>query len=138
MTTKDPYADSPYDASGMPLATTVVDYDVKEDVAKATVKDKVEKNPESINDIDYTPRPIDKKLLPQKLDKDKFNSAIKDNVNNGHPFVKEIDFEEATLDTDDPKAVKEEVEKAPVKDNEKVSKDEASFLDEKEPEKGKK
>jgi len=40
MPTKDPYKDSPYDASGMPLGAETVDYDNKDEVAKHTVKDK--------------------------------------------------------------------------------------------------
>lgn len=148
MTAKDPYKDSPYDASGMPLATETVDYDKKEDVAKATVKDKVEEFPTSINDIDYTPAEIDPKLVRSNIKKKNFNSAIEDNVNSAHPDndVAVVDFDEATLDNSDAKEVKETVDTAKTPNEEKKSDDkksdddDTSFLDgdEKKEDKGKK
>lgn len=123
MTAKDPYKDSPYDASGMPLATTTADYDNVDEVAQATVKDKPVEFPESINDIDYEPAPIDPKLL-RKIDPKKWNSAIEEDVNSGHPQVATIDFEEATLDNSDPEAVKAKADDAKPEDD-------TSFLDEK-------
>jgi hypothetical protein len=96
MTSKDPYKDSPYDASGMPLGCETVDYDNQKDVAKATVKDKPVEHPESINDIDYVPAEIDPDLIrrPEDLPKENFNTAIRDNVNPPFAPVKVIDFED--------------------------------------------
>lgn len=117
MTKKDPYKDSPYDASGMPLGADTVDYDVKEDVAAKTVFDKPVETI-SLVDMDYTPRPIDEKLLPKKLKKSDFNSAIEEEVNTPED-PKTVDFEEITLENDDPKAIKKAVDEG-----------DASFLDE--------
>lgn len=52
---KDPFADSPYDAAGMPLGTTYADYDSTEERRKNQVKTRPVVNPESLNDIDYKP-----------------------------------------------------------------------------------
>lgn len=78
MSPKDPYADSVYDAAGMPLGTTTADYDNAEDRRKNQVKTR-EVKPESINDIDYTP-PVteaDTKFQEsRKPDPAKFNGMV--------------------------------------------------------------
>lgn len=50
---KDPYKNSPYDASGMPLTTTFVDCDNAEEVRKNMVKDKVVEPQNHVYDLDY-------------------------------------------------------------------------------------
>lgn len=107
--TVGPYHNSPYDASGMPLATETVDYDKVEDVAKATVKDKPVKHPFSINDIDYQPKQLSKKFTGEDaryLPKKNFNSAIPDEENVA--YTNNVD----AVDFDDP----EEKQKLIVKD----------------------
>lgn len=49
---KDPYKNSPYDASGMPLGAETVDYDDKDAVAQHMVKDKYVPQP-GIADIEF-------------------------------------------------------------------------------------
>jgi hypothetical protein len=88
MTSKDPYKDSPYDASGMPLGCETVDYDNQKDVAKATVKDKPYEEPLT---FEYDPTVID---VEDEPDKALFNEAVKENVNSAFPVVAEVDFEE--------------------------------------------
>lgn len=95
--TVGPYHNSPYDASGMPLATNTVDYDNLEDVAKATVKDKPVKYPKSINDIDYQPRQLTKKETgadPRYLPRKNFNSALADPDVENMPVADTADFDD--------------------------------------------
>ncbi len=87
--TENPYEGSPYDASGMPLGASTVDYDRQDDVAKHTVKDKPVEHPFSINDIDYQPKQMSKKFTgedPRYIPKKGFNSAIVDDVNSQFPL----------------------------------------------------
>lgn len=95
--TVGPYHNSPYDASGMPLGCETVDYDKVEDVAKATVKDKPVKHPQSINDIDYQPKQLPKKFTGQDeryITKKGFNSAIVDPDVENMPVADTADFDD--------------------------------------------
>lgn len=95
--TVGPYHNSPYDASGMPLGCETVDYDKVEDVAKATVKDKPVKHPQSINDIDYQPRQLPKKFTGQDeryITKKGFNSALVDPEVENMPVADTADFDD--------------------------------------------
>lgn len=95
--TVGPYHNSPYDASGMPLGTNYVDYDKVEDVAKATVKDKPVKHPQSINDIDYQPKQLSKKFTGQDeryITKKGFNSALADPEVENMPVADTADFDD--------------------------------------------
>lgn len=95
--TVGPYHNSPYDASGMPLATTYVDYDNLEDVAKATVKDKPVEHPTSLLDIDYQPKQLTKKetgMDPRYITKKGFNSALADEENVPYSGAETADFDD--------------------------------------------
>jgi hypothetical protein len=71
MAKKDPYKDSPYDASGMPLGAETVDYDNQAEVAQHTVKDKYVEQP-SIADV-----PFDESVTQAKWQKrTKFNPVL--------------------------------------------------------------
>lgn len=87
---KNPYKDSPYDASGMPLAAETADYDNFADVAQKMVRDRVPTHPENINQIDYQEEKLE---LPVISERD-FNSAIAEDVNSGHPQFEAIDMQD--------------------------------------------
>lgn len=122
MTAKDPYKDSPYDASGMPLATETVDYDKKEDVAKLTVKDKyVEPLPLFSDDDDFHEKEIERRKFNPALN----NTAIevpghkvpkghKDDVGTGIP---ELTDQPKEVDLDDPAKVEELAKEDPKQTN---------------------
>ncbi len=79
----NPYEGSPYDASGMPLATETADYDNYAEVAQKMVKDKVITYPENINQAEgYVEATLE---TESDVTKKGYNSAIEDNVNTAYP-----------------------------------------------------
>lgn len=106
---EDPYRESPYDASGMPLGAETVDYDDKKAVAEHTVKDKyIEPLPLFSDDDDFHESKIEKKKFNPALN----NTAIQfpghrihkkheEDLGTGIPEV--TDEEPDKLDLDDPK-----------------------------------
>jgi hypothetical protein len=78
MSKDDPYKDSPYDASGMPLAATFADYDNFADVAQKMVGDKVPTYPPNINQIDYEEASL---VTEADITAKGFNSAVFENTN---------------------------------------------------------
>lgn len=119
---KDPYKNSAYDASGMPLGAEQIDYDVKEDVAKATVKDKYQPPLPLFSDKDDFEEP--------EIKRTKFNPALnntaiqfpghrihkahKEDLGHGIP---EHDDMPKFVDLDDPKSVEEMVKEDPKESN---------------------
>lgn len=90
---------SNYDESGMPLGTTTADYDNADEVRMNQVKSTYEE-PIPLNDPDYQPRQISKKVIGQDsrkglpYGKKGFNSAITDpNVDN-YPTTETVDIED--------------------------------------------
>lgn len=105
---KDPYKNSPYDASGMPLGAETVDYDNKDEVAKHMVKDKYEAPLPAFSDDDD--------FHEKKLDRPKYNPVLNNTAiqTPGHKVYKkhEEDLGEGLPETnpdqrdlDDPKEV---------------------------------
>lgn len=92
MSEENPYEGSPYDASGMPLATETADYDNFAEVAQKMVADKVVTYPENPNDNGFEEEKIE---MGDDISEKNFNSAIADNVNSAYP----LEFE--TEDTAD-------------------------------------
>lgn len=87
---KDPFKNSPYDASGMPLGAETADYDNFADVAQKMVRDRVPTHPKSINDIDYEEEKLELPVITEKG----FNSAIADDVNSAYPIFEAVDMQD--------------------------------------------
>lgn len=96
MAKNDPYKDSPYDASGMPLGAETADYDNFADVAQKMVGDKVPTYPENINQIDYVEAVIE---TEPEHSAEGFNSAIAENENSAYTLdVKTEDMADTGTD----------------------------------------
>ena len=95
MSENDPYKDSPYDASGMPLGAETADYDNFAEVAQKMVKDKVITHPQNPNDNGFEEIKLE---MGDDISQKNFNSAIADNVNSAYPLDAPTDD---TADTGD-------------------------------------
>lgn len=105
---KDPYKNSPYDASGMPLGATYVDYDDKGDVAQASVKDKPVTD-YSLSLAEATAEYEEPKIKRTEPNPADFNSAIEvkghkhptreDHIGIGIPEIKDMPKQ---VDIEDP------------------------------------
>ena len=90
---------SNYDESGMPLGTTTADYDNADEVRMNMVKSTYEE-PIPLNDPDYQPRQISKKVIGQDsrkglpYGKKGFNSAITDPDVPNYPTTETVDIED--------------------------------------------
>lgn len=134
---KDPYKNSAYDASGMPLDTEYVDYDKKDDVAKASVKDKYVAPLPLFSDDDEYEEP--------KLKRTHFNPALNNTAIQfpGHRIHKahekdlghgipEHDDMPKEVDMDDPEAVEKLAKEDPKQTNQtKLESDKVDHSDEK-------
>lgn len=93
MSENDPYEGSPYDASGMPLATTYADYDNSAEIAQNMVRSKeVVEDAPSLNSPEYVEPALD---IPEPFDRKGFNSAIADDVNRAYTEFEAVDMNDA-------------------------------------------
>lgn len=90
---------SNYDESGMPLGTTTADYDNADEIRKNMVKSTYVE-PIPLNDPEYQPRQIPKKVVGQDSRRGLphgqkgFNSAIYDANEPNMPVAKTVDIED--------------------------------------------
>ena len=104
---EDPYRESPYDASGMPLRAETVDYDQKKDVAEHTVKDKYVEPLPLFSKDDYTEPKIKRTHFNPALNNTaiqfpghRIHKAHEEDLGTGIP---ELSDEPKKVDLDDPK-----------------------------------